>query len=138
MCLRYQFCSHQRVCILHFLKKVKFVVPFLWHVDCLELKLAFLFPCLSYPNLVVPFLAKFFSFLFSTSSLVFFLFRLPVFFFTPSFFVDFPVSLTIRVSTEFRRQGIPSVFFTSVYSVFRAELAAIPAEFRRILCRIIP
>jgi hypothetical protein len=40
---------------------------------------------------------------------------------------------TARVSTEFRRHGIPSVFFTSVYSVFRAELAAIPAEFRRIL-----
>ena len=39
--------------------------------------------------------------------------------------------LTNRVSTEFRRHGIPSVFFTSVYSVFRAELAAIPAEFRR-------
>jgi hypothetical protein len=38
-----------------------------------------------------------------------------------------------RVSTEFRRQGIPSVFFTSVCSVFRAELAKIPrnsAEFR--------
>jgi hypothetical protein len=43
-----------------------------------------------------------------------------------------------RVSTEFRRHGIPSVFFTSVYFVFRAELAAIPAEFRRIPCRIIP
>jgi hypothetical protein len=28
-----------------------------------------------------------------------------------------------RVSTEFRQHGIPSVFFTSVYSVFRAELA---------------
>jgi hypothetical protein len=36
------------------------------------------------------------------------------------------------VSTEFRRHGIPSVFFTSVYSVFRAELAAIPAELRQI------
>jgi hypothetical protein len=38
-----------------------------------------------------------------------------------------------RVSTEFRRHIIPSVFFTSVYSVFRAELAEIPrnsAEFR--------
>jgi hypothetical protein len=34
------------------------------------------------------------------------------------------------VSTEFRRHGIPSVFFTSVYSVFRAELAKIPPEFR--------
>jgi hypothetical protein len=44
----------------------------------------------------------------------------------------------IRVSTEFPRHGIPSVFFTSVYSVFRAELAAIPAEFRRIPCRVIP
>jgi hypothetical protein len=43
-----------------------------------------------------------------------------------------------RVSTEFRRHGIPSVFFTSVYSVFRAELAKIPAEFRRIPCRILP
>ncbi len=43
-----------------------------------------------------------------------------------------------RVSTEFRRHGIPSVFFTSVYSVFRAELAKIPAEFRRIPCPIIP
>ncbi len=43
-----------------------------------------------------------------------------------------------RVSTEFRRHGIPSVFFTSVYSVFRAELAKILAEFRRIPCRIIP
>jgi hypothetical protein len=48
------------------------------------------------------------------------------------------VSLESRVSTEFRRHGIPSVFYTSVYSVFRAELAAIPAEFRRIPCRIIP
>ncbi len=45
---------------------------------------------------------------------------------------------SIRVSTEFRRHGIPSVFFTSVYSVFRTELAAIPAEFRRIPCHIIP
>ncbi len=35
--------------------------------------------------------------------------------------------------TEFRL-----FFFTSVYSVFRAELAAIPAEFRRIPCRKIP
>ncbi len=26
MCLRFQFCAHLRVCILHFLKKVKFVV----------------------------------------------------------------------------------------------------------------
>jgi hypothetical protein len=26
-CLRFQFCTHQMVCILHFLKKVKFVVP---------------------------------------------------------------------------------------------------------------
>jgi hypothetical protein len=43
-----------------------------------------------------------------------------------------------RVSTEFRRHGIPSVFFTFLYSVFRAELAAIPAEFRRIPWRIIP
>ncbi len=43
-----------------------------------------------------------------------------------------------RVSTEFRRHGIPSVFLTSVYSVFRAELVKIPAEFRRIPCRIIP
>jgi hypothetical protein len=31
---------------------------------------------------------------------------------------------------EFRRHGIPSVFFTSVNSVFRAELAKIPPEFR--------
>jgi hypothetical protein len=45
--------------------------------------------------------------------------------------------LTARVSTEFRRHGIPSVFFTSVSSVFRAELAAIPAEFRRIPCGIV-
>ncbi len=60
MCLRYQFCSHQRVCILHFLKKVKFVVPFLRHVDCLEPKLAFLFSCLSYLNLVVPFFCQIF------------------------------------------------------------------------------
>ncbi len=42
-----------------------------------------------------------------------------------------------RVSMEFHRHGIPSVFFTSVYSVFRAELAAIPAEFRRIPWHII-
>ncbi len=38
-----------------------------------------------------------------------------------------------RVSTEFRQHKILSVFFTSVYSVFRAELAEIPrssAEFR--------
>jgi hypothetical protein len=28
MCLRFQFCTHQRVCILYFLKKVKFVVPY--------------------------------------------------------------------------------------------------------------
>jgi hypothetical protein len=28
MCLRFQFCTHQRVCVLHFLKKVKFVVPY--------------------------------------------------------------------------------------------------------------
>ncbi len=48
------------------------------------------------------------------------------------------LSITVRVSTEFRRHGIPSVFFTSVYSVFRAELAKIPAEFRRIPCHIIP
>jgi len=34
--------------------------------------------------------------------------------------------LLSRVPTEFRRHGIPSVFFTSVYSVFRAELAKIP------------
>ncbi len=27
MCLRLKFCTHQRVCILYFLKKVKFVVP---------------------------------------------------------------------------------------------------------------
>jgi hypothetical protein len=27
MCLRFQFCTHQSVCILYFLKKVKFVVP---------------------------------------------------------------------------------------------------------------
>jgi hypothetical protein len=27
MCLRFQFCTHQRVCILHFRKKVKFAVP---------------------------------------------------------------------------------------------------------------
>jgi hypothetical protein len=27
MCLRFKFCTHLRVCILHFLKKVKFVVP---------------------------------------------------------------------------------------------------------------
>jgi hypothetical protein len=31
-----------------------------------------------------------------------------------------------RVSTEFRRHGISSVFFTSVYSVFRAEVVKIP------------
>ncbi len=43
-----------------------------------------------------------------------------------------------RVSTEFRRHGIPSVFFTSVYSVFRAELAKNSAEFRRIPCHRIP
>jgi hypothetical protein len=43
-----------------------------------------------------------------------------------------------RVSTEFRRHGIPSGFFTSVYSVFRAELAKIPPEFRCIPCHIIP
>ncbi len=43
-----------------------------------------------------------------------------------------------RVSTEFRRHGIPSVFFTSVYSVFRAELAKIPPEFRWIPCLSIP
>jgi hypothetical protein len=47
-------------------------------------------------------------------------------------------STVCRVSTEFRRHGIPSVFFTSVYSVFRVELAKIPAEFRRIPLRIIP
>ncbi len=28
MCLRFQFCTHQRVCILYFLKKGKFVVPY--------------------------------------------------------------------------------------------------------------
>jgi hypothetical protein len=28
MCPRFQFCTHQRVCILHFLKKVEFVVPY--------------------------------------------------------------------------------------------------------------
>ncbi len=28
MCLRFQFCTYHRVCILHFLKKVKFVVPY--------------------------------------------------------------------------------------------------------------
>jgi hypothetical protein len=28
MCLRFQFCTHQRDCILHFQKKVKFVVPY--------------------------------------------------------------------------------------------------------------
>ncbi len=28
MFLRFQFCTHQRVCILYFLKKVKFVVPY--------------------------------------------------------------------------------------------------------------
>jgi hypothetical protein len=43
-----------------------------------------------------------------------------------------------RVSTEFRRHGIPFVFFASVYSVFRVELAKIPAEFRLIPCCIIP
>jgi hypothetical protein len=43
-----------------------------------------------------------------------------------------------RVSTEFRRHGIPSVFFTSVYSAFRAESAKNSAEFRWIPCRIIP
>jgi hypothetical protein len=46
--------------------------------------------------------------------------------------------LAFRVSTEFRRHGIPSVFFTSVYSVFRAELDTIPAKFRRIPWRMIP
>jgi hypothetical protein len=31
MCLRFQFCTHQRVCVLTviFFKKVKFVVPYL-------------------------------------------------------------------------------------------------------------
>ncbi len=43
-----------------------------------------------------------------------------------------------RVSTEFRRHGIPSVFFTSGYSIFRAELAKNSAEFRRIPCHRIP
>jgi hypothetical protein len=28
MCLRFKFCTHQRVCALNFLKKVKFVVPY--------------------------------------------------------------------------------------------------------------
>jgi hypothetical protein len=28
MCLRFQFCTYQRVCMLYFLKKVKFVVPY--------------------------------------------------------------------------------------------------------------
>ncbi len=28
MCIRFQFCTHQRVCVLNFLKKVKFVVPY--------------------------------------------------------------------------------------------------------------
>ncbi len=46
--------------------------------------------------------------------------------------------ISLWVSTELRRHGIPSLFFTSVNSVFRAELAKIPAEFRRIPCRIIP
>jgi hypothetical protein len=45
---------------------------------------------------------------------------------------DYSWSGLTRVSTEFRRHGIPSVFFTSAYSVFRAELVKIPAEFRRI------
>jgi hypothetical protein len=27
MCLRFQFCTHQRACILYFIKKIKFVVP---------------------------------------------------------------------------------------------------------------
>jgi hypothetical protein len=36
MCLRFQFCTHQRVCILHFLKKVKFVdvVPYCTCISC--------------------------------------------------------------------------------------------------------
>ncbi len=28
MCLRFKFCTHQRVCVINFLKKVKFVVPY--------------------------------------------------------------------------------------------------------------
>jgi hypothetical protein len=28
MCLRFPFCTHQRVCILYLKKKVKFVVPY--------------------------------------------------------------------------------------------------------------
>ncbi len=31
MYLRFQFCTHHSVCILHFLKKVKFVVPYCAH-----------------------------------------------------------------------------------------------------------
>jgi hypothetical protein len=31
MCLRFKFCTHQRVCVLNFLKKVKFLVPY-WTV----------------------------------------------------------------------------------------------------------
>jgi hypothetical protein len=27
MCFRFQFCTHKWVCVLHFLKKVKFVEP---------------------------------------------------------------------------------------------------------------
>jgi hypothetical protein len=42
-----------------------------------------------------------------------------------------PLKCRYRVFTEFRRHRIPSV-----YSVFRAELVKIPAEFRRIPCRI--
>jgi|LakMenE01Jun11ns_1017448.scaffolds.fasta_scaffold9911773_2 hypothetical protein len=28
MCLRFKFCTNQRVCVLNFLRKVKFVVPY--------------------------------------------------------------------------------------------------------------
>jgi hypothetical protein len=28
MCLRFKFCTHQRVCVLNFLKNVKFVAPY--------------------------------------------------------------------------------------------------------------
>ena len=46
--------------------------------------------------------------------------------------------VVVRVSTEFRRHAIPSVFFSSFYSVFRAELAKIPPEFPWIPCHKIP
>jgi hypothetical protein len=35
MYLKFQFCTHQRICILHFLKKVKFVLPYCTvHIAC--------------------------------------------------------------------------------------------------------